>query len=112
MDGTEYDALRAETMRLHFVALQLVELLAEAVARRHLFGAVMAQAIRDKAALQLANDRLREELRRYTRAMVSDLPAEDFDTTEVPPPRPAVDKHTRARQVMRRRASADGIFLE
>lgn len=70
MDGTEYDALRAETMRLQFVCLHLLELLAELSYRRTLWKPLMTQLIREKAALQVTNDRLREELRRYTSAQV------------------------------------------
>ena len=59
-------AQHAEAARLHGLSCTLVDLLAEIAAHRHHWQALTTRLIREKAALHAVNDRLREELRRYT----------------------------------------------
>ncbi len=71
MDFTEpADDHTADWMRAEHRALVMVEILADTAWRRHLWQSLVTQLIREKAALQLSNERLREELRRYTSAQV------------------------------------------
>ncbi len=87
----------------------LADLLADLAYRRYLWQILMTQMIREKAALQATNERLREELSRYTRWMVSGSRAAHFDSTPVPPP-PTLDKRALARKVMQQRADDERIF--
>ncbi len=97
-------------MRAEHRALCLVEILADQAWNRTKWQSLVTQLIQEKAALFAANERLREELRRYTGEQVAPTLVDSFDSTDVPPPAPALDKRARARQIMQDRAAAERIF--
>lgn len=65
MDGTEDPLLLEELARLERINRKLIDLLADAFLFRVGVEKLIATAWREKAALQVSNDRLRDELRRY-----------------------------------------------
>jgi hypothetical protein len=71
VDGTEpFEMLVDENLRLYAQQVQLVDLLADLAHRRYLWQELTTRIIREKAALQVSLDRLRVEMRRYTRAQL------------------------------------------
>ncbi len=71
MDGSEDVVLLEEIERLEVVQARLVELVADMAFRQALWQEMMTVRFREAAALRATNDRLRDELRRYTaRAVV------------------------------------------
>lgn len=68
MDGSEDPLLLEELERLERVNRELIDLAADACLFRIGVEGIIAKAWREKAALQASNDRLRDELRRYTAA--------------------------------------------
>jgi hypothetical protein len=62
--------LETEDERVERIQADLIDLLADLTMRQAVWQHMMTDRLREIAALRAINDRLRDELRRYTRARV------------------------------------------